>query len=249
MVRGAFVRGMSVGEQLRLMSLVDVFEPLSREELEDLARRAPDVYLDRGEVFHTPEENGERLFVLKKGRARVYEVDAEGRELTLSVVEGGTVIGEMALTGQRLLGVYAQALEPSVVVSLKRGDLEGIVLRNPEVGLRLIRLLSGRLREAETRLAELTHKEVPARLASQILRLVESEGVVTGENERKIPTRYTHESIATMIGSKRVPVTRAFAKLKEGGAVELRDRHIHVTDLEALKRAAEDGRGRRRPFV
>jgi DNA-binding GntR family transcriptional regulator len=79
----------------------------------------------------------------------------------------------------------------------------------------------------------------PARLASQILRLLESEGVVTGEGRYRIPTRYTHEQLATMIGSKRVPVTRAFRKLEEAGAVELKARHVYVIDHEALKRAAE----------
>ena len=70
------------------------------------------------------------------------------------------------------------------------------------------------------------------------MRLRESEGVITGEG-CKIPTHYTHEQLATMIGSKRVPVTRAFRKLEEAGAVELKDRHMHVTDFEALKRVAE----------
>jgi DNA-binding transcriptional regulator YhcF (GntR family) len=55
----------------------------------------------------------------------------------------------------------------------------------------------------------------------------------------EVPTHYAHEQLATMIGSKRMAVSRAFAKLKEEGAVKLRDRKIHVADLEALKRAAE----------
>ena len=44
-----------------------------------------------------------------------------------------------------------------------------------------------------------------------------------------------------MIGAGRVAVTRAFDRLKKAGAVEQRSRHIHVPDLEALKRAAETG--------
>jgi len=229
---------MPLEEEVRLLSMVDVLEPLSEEELEELARRAPDTHVEQGETIYTPEENSERLFVLKRGRVRVYKIDPEGHELTLSVVEDGTILGEMALTGQHLPGVYLQALKPSVVATLKRRDLEHLILKAPEVGLRLVRLLSERLHETETRLAELTHKDVTARLASQVLRLRENEGVITGEG-CKIPTRYTHEQLATMIGSKRVPVTRAFRKLEEAGAVELKDRHMHVTDFEALKRVAE----------
>jgi CRP/FNR family transcriptional regulator, cyclic AMP receptor protein len=83
-------------------------------------------------------------------------------------------------------------------------------------------------------------KEVPARLAAFILQLVESEGVMTAEGP-KIPTRYTHRQLATMIGSKRETVTKAFTLLQQAGAIELRHRRIHVRDIEALKKGADQG--------
>jgi DNA-binding transcriptional regulator YhcF (GntR family) len=42
-----------------------------------------------------------------------------------------------------------------------------------------------------------------------------------------------------MIGANREAVTRAFARLRDAGAVEVRRRYIHAADLEALKKAAE----------
>jgi CRP/FNR family cyclic AMP-dependent transcriptional regulator len=225
-------------EQIRLLSMVDLLEPLSREELEEFARRCLDTHVGRGESLYVPQERGERLFILKSGRVQVYEVGPEGREITLSVVEGGNLLGEMALTGQRSSGVYVRALEPSVLCSLRQRDLERLILGNPELGLRL---LSKQLRLAETRLAEFTHKDVPARLANQILRFVESESVVTREGHYRIPTRYTHQQLGTMIGAGRVAVSRAFAGLREAGAVELRNKYVHVVDLEALRRAAGVG--------
>jgi CRP/FNR family transcriptional regulator len=79
---------------------------------------------------------------------------------------------------------------------------------------------------------------VPARLASLILRLADKEGVVTQESVM-VPTRYTHERLGTMIGAKRVAVTRAFNQLRQVGAVEVKRRHIHIKDTEALKRIAD----------
>ncbi len=232
------VGNMSLGEQVRLLSMVDILEPLSQGQLEELAHRAPEHEVEPGKILYTPNEDDERLFLLKKGRVRVYRVDPEGQELTLSEAEGGTILGEMAFTGQHLPGVYLRAIEPSIVVNLRREDLEHLILSNPEVGLGLVRLLSERLHETETRLAELSHKEVYARLASQVLRLIESEGVRTVEGY-EILTHYTHERLATMIGAKRVAVSRACAKLKKEGTVELKDQKIRVTDLESLRRAAE----------
>jgi CRP/FNR family cyclic AMP-dependent transcriptional regulator len=104
--------------------------------------------------------------------------------------------------------------------------------------LRLVRELAKRLRDSERRYADVVGKDVPTRLATMILRLVDSEGVVSSESLR-IPNHYTHEQLASMIGCKRVAVTRAFRKLEEGGAVELDDRRIVVKDIEVLKELAK----------
>jgi hypothetical protein len=80
-------------------------------------------------------------------------------------------------------------------------------------------------------------KEVPARLANIILLLCEGEGVMTPQGI-KIPHHYTHERLGTMIGANREAVTRAFSKLQDEGAIELRRRIIHVRDIEALRRVA-----------
>jgi CRP/FNR family cyclic AMP-dependent transcriptional regulator len=229
---------MSLQEEIRLLSMVDILEPLSDEEMEDLARRTPDTFLEQDDLLYTPKEGTERLFVLKKGRVQVYEVNGEGEEITLSVVEDGNVFGEMALTGQSLKGLYVRALTPSTVVSLRREDVEDLIRNNPEVGLRLVRDLAERLHASERRYANVVGKDVPARLATLILTLVDSEGVVSSESLR-IPTHYTHEQLASMIGCKRVAVTRAFRKLEEGGAVALIRRYIVVKDMDALKELAE----------
>src|SRR5918992_4756877 len=224
-------------EKLRLLSMVDILEPLSREEIDELSRLIPDTHYQRGQVLYTPQERSEALFMLKRGRVRIYRVGSDGREFTLTVVGPGTVFGEMSLTAQRLENAYAEAMDPTIVCKMKRHDLERLVMDKPQVGLKIMSVLSERLSLAEDRMEDIALKEVPARLASCILQLVESEGVVTREGY-KIPTRYTHRHLATMIGSKRETVTKAFGLLQQIGAVELKRRRIHVRNIEALRRSA-----------
>jgi CRP/FNR family transcriptional regulator, cyclic AMP receptor protein len=116
------------------------------------------------------------------------------------------------------------------------------VLRNPGVATKTIRLLSERLAVSEGRLSDLIRKEVPARLATLILSLSEYQGIVMSDGNRRIPTRYTHQQLASMVGSNREAITRAFGKLRKAGAVEIRDRYIFVTDVDTLNRLAQIGR-------
>ena len=230
-------------ERIKLLSMVDIFEPLSKQDLARLNGQLPDVHLEPGDMFYGPEDQTEKLFILQKGKIRIFRMTPDGREFTLAVVEAGTVFGEMALTAQQLEGAYAQAMESSQVSTMAREDLERLVLDKPEVGLRIMQVLSERLRRQENRLEDATMKDVRSRLAGSIVLLVESEGIRTGTGYR-ISAHYTHERLGTMIGANRVAVTRAFGLLQDEGVVELRRRLIHVTDIEALRRTAAYGDAR-----
>jgi len=161
----------------------------------------------------------------------------DSREFTLEVVDAGTVFGEVAFTPHALRDAYAEAMEPSILLAMERADVEHLIQQKPQVGIWIIGLLSERLHYYETRMQDVTLKEVPARLASLILFLVQSEGVKR-PGEISIPTSYTHEHLGTMIGANREAVTRAFGRLQDEGAVQLRRRLIYVEDLQALERAA-----------
>jgi CRP-like cAMP-binding protein len=227
-------------EQVELLLRVDIFEGLSREEvreiLGDLLLRHAEIDLQAGEVFYTPQEPDGKLFILKRGRVRIFKMEAS-REFTLEVLEAGTVFGEVAFTPHRLRDAYAEATEPSILLAMERADVERLIQQKPQVGIRIISLLSERLRYYETRMEDVTLKEVPGRLASLILFLVESEGVQR-PGEIGIPTRYTHEHIGTMIGANREAVTRAFGRLQDEGVIQMRRRLIYVQDVEALESAA-----------
>jgi hypothetical protein len=57
----------------KLLSLVDIFEPLSKEEIEQLNGQLSDVHLKPDEISYTPQDRSEKLFVLWKGRVRIYK--------------------------------------------------------------------------------------------------------------------------------------------------------------------------------
>ena len=231
---------MNEEEQLELLSRVDILESLSREEvreiLNELLERNAEINLSAAEVFYTPQQPDGKLFILTKGRVRLYKMEGS-REFTLEVVDAGTVFGEVAFTPHAFRESYAEAMEPSVVFAMERAEVEHLILQKPQVGIRIISLLSERLRYYETRMEDVILKEVPGRLASLILFLVESEGVKS-PGEISIPTRYTHEHLGTMIGANREAVTRAFGTLQDEGVIQMRRRFIYVQDVEALERAA-----------
>jgi CRP/FNR family cyclic AMP-dependent transcriptional regulator len=225
----------------RLLAKVDILEPLPAEELERLALLSASTRLEAGEALAL-DENRETLLLLASGRVRVHEPSYAGPDLTFCMIEEGSVVGQTGFAVRLSTSLRLEALQPSTLLVLRWEDFENLVCRNPEVGTKTIRLLSERLAVSEGRLSDLIRKEVPARLAGLILSLSEYEGVVMGDGSRMIPTRYTHQLLASLVGSNREAITRAFGRLRKSGAVEIRDRQIHVTDVDTLNRLALNGR-------
>jgi CRP/FNR family transcriptional regulator, cyclic AMP receptor protein len=118
--------------------------------------------------------------------------------------------------------MYAETLDPSRFAVLNISVLDHLIQEKPEVGLRLSERLVVRLYESREWIADVALKKVSASLASLLLRLLETEGMVDREGVG-IRTRYTHEQFATMIGAKRVAVSRAMSELRIMEAVEVRD--------------------------
>jgi CRP-like cAMP-binding protein len=123
---------MDIQDHVELLSRVDVFESLSEEEirelLRDLLQRNAEINLRAGEVFYTPQQPDGKLFILTKGRVRLYKLEAT-REFTLEVVDAGTVFGEVAFTPHAFRESYAQAMEPSVVFAMERAEVERLILQ------------------------------------------------------------------------------------------------------------------------
>src|SRR5215212_7233210 len=225
---------MSEQREVKLLSLVDILEPLSEEELEEVSTRCPSFNLDAGQEFYASSEHNGGLFLLEEGHVVIYKRTSSGKQITFAVHSAGTVLPAL-----RLQGLAAKAIESSDLAFMGREDLEYFLRRKPQMGLRLMDLLAENLRLMDSRISDVIHKRVSARLASLIDWLIDEEGIVDGSGDRVIPYHYTHEQLGTIIGARRVAVTLAFSALQDKGIVELRGRRVHVKDLNRLKRIAE----------
>jgi CRP-like cAMP-binding protein len=226
-------------ELTRRLSWVEFLAPLSEDTLKDLLARASFVRLEEGEVMIVgPSEHAEWMLLVVAGQLQVYEVSlSTQREFTLSVLTDGAAVGGTGLVPRWTRDLHLRALEPTVLCRIEQKDLEAMVGSNPEVGLSLARMLANQLQIMEDRWADMVQKEVSERLAGLIYMLVEDVGVMSPEGPM-IPTRYTHKQLSSMVGSNREAVTRSFAVLQEGGAIEVRGRRVIVKDFDALRELA-----------
>lgn len=217
--------------KLRYLGEIDIFQDLTPEDMDWMDRVTTMTTCERGRVFYRPNETGEVLFLLKKGRVQLYRISPEGKKLVISTLGPGSIFGEMAMVGQGMHNTFAEAVDDCTLCVMGRGDLERVLISKPEIGLRMVETLGRRLREAEARLEDIAFKNIPARLASLLLRLQQEHGnTIEG---------YTHQDLAEMIGTYRETTTQTLNNFKRDSLLDIGRKRLELYDLNGLRTAAE----------
>jgi CRP-like cAMP-binding protein len=202
----------------------EVFAPLSSDEKRWLMESTAMVTCERGQVFHAPDELGEVVFILKRGKVDLYRLHPDGRKIVVATLGQGSIFGEMSLIGQRMYGCFAEAAEDCVICVLSRTDLQALVRRNPDVGLLILAEMGNRLHEREAEIEAISFQTIPTRLAGLLLREAE-DGVVAG---------LSHQDLADRLGTYRETVSQALGRFRERGWVVVEQKRIQIVDAEAL---------------
>jgi CRP/FNR family transcriptional regulator, cyclic AMP receptor protein len=225
--------GLAAGDpaaKLGYLRETEVFVSLSPAEQTWLVESTTMITCERGRVFYTPDEPGEVVFILKRGRVDLYRLAPDGRKLVVATLGPHAIFGEMGLIGQGMYGCFAEATEDCLLCVLSRSDLQGLIRRNPEVGLSLLSEMGKRLQQREAELEALAFRGLPARLATLLLREADAYGTVVG---------LSHQDLAERLGTYRETVSQLLGRFRHEGLVAVEPRRIRVLDRAGLAAYAE----------
>lgn len=183
--------------KIHLLREVDIFCDLSPEEMAWLKDVTPMITRGPGCIVYGEGEESETLFILKAGRVQLYRLTPEGKKLEIATIDQGTFFGEMPLLGQRMRGTFAETATECLICVLTRADVERLIMRKPQVAIRMLHVLSHRLAEVERRIETLAFQRVPTRLASALPRMSDRDEV-----------HLTHQELAEIIGAYRETVNQ-----------------------------------------
>ncbi len=222
-----------IPKKLTYLSNIEIFQDLSTSELEQMDRQITMSSCEPGRIFYMPEDTGEVLFLLKKGRVQLYRISPNGKKLVVETLGPGTIFGEMSLVGQGMHNTFAEAVDECLLCVMSRADVERLMREKPSVAFRFVEALGDRLSSVETRLEEIAFKSIPARLASLLLRLADEEGSGTEV------IGYTHQDLGEILGTYRETVTQTLNDFKADGLVNISRKRIQILDQDGLEILAE----------
>lgn len=219
------------GEPFSCLSEVELFADLSADEIAAFDRMAPARAFRNGEIVFSQSQPVTALFILKKGRVRIFRVTEDGKALTMAILEPGAVFGEMILVGQRMYDNYAEAIEDTQICQLGVRDVERHLLSDPRIAIRVSRYLGEQVARLEERLTDLALRPLLARASSTLVRLAGSQ---RASRLGHVTIRLTHDQLAGLLGATRESTSKTMADLASRGLIRQARGRIVLIDVDGL---------------
>ncbi|MFC4950878.1 Crp/Fnr family transcriptional regulator [Pseudonocardia sp. GCM10023141] len=182
-------------------------------------------------------ERSTTVVVVLTGRVKVFTLSEEGEETVLAVRGPGSLLGELAAVDGAPRSASVAALEPVVALVFPVGVFVDFLSTHAAAAMVVLRLVIGRLRDADRKRAEFAAYDTAARVARRLVELAERFGEPDGNGVR-ITVALTQDELAGWVGSSREAVAKALRALRERGQLTTGRRTMTVLDMDGLRRRA-----------
>ena len=207
---------------------VPIFTSLSYEERMEIVEIASSRSFEKGETVYRAGDEGGTLFVLYTGRAKLFRLNANGKEQVLRVVEPGEFIGELSLFSSLPLADNAQVLEATTMCILQGKRLKELMVKYPSIAFKVMDELSRRLEKAENRIEDISLSSVTKRVVGALLDL--------SEGKKEIILPMTKGDLASQLGMSQETLSRKLTALQEEGFIVLKgQRKIVIKNRQELE--------------
>lgn len=225
-------------EQTKLWYLknINVLEGLPEHKLKTFAARTSMSHLRKNGIIYFPETQSKNVYFLKSGHVKIARLSPEGREAILDIVGPGENFGQLAL-GEEEEEAYveiAEALDDVLICAMSKEDFMQFLEKNPELNLRMLKLIGLKLRKVESRVEDLIFKNVRERILTFLLRFAEAFGKIK-DRQISVPKFLSQDEIAHLTGASRQTVATILNELRKEGLIDFTTKSLTILKPENFR--------------
>lgn len=209
----------------------------SDEGIATLSKTASERCFGRCEVIVEEGGAADGWGVVLFGRVAVYHLGADARKLLFETAGPDEPVAAVAALAHGRYPAYVEATEPTTLAWLPRSALVCLIAAEPAFAQQLVRLLANRVLNF-TSVATTLSLDVPARVAKFVFERSLAVGR-QGSDGLMVDIGMTKGELAASLGTVPETLSRALAKLKAEGLLEVRGRQVVIFDVGGLARRGE----------
>lgn len=219
---------------MSIVKKVPFFKLLSEKELGIIDSITSEQTYKKGEYIFFEEEKGDKFYVIKEGQVKLTKMIKNGDEQILNIFSNNDIIAEIIAFDKGNYPASAVTMKKTTLICFDRYKFEKLILEHPEIGLKLLQELSGRLRRAQQNVRDLALKDSSAKVASLLIFLAEKYGDVK-RDKIILDISLTQQEMANMIGSSRETVSRVLGRFENDGLIKTSRKKITIYKPEEIK--------------
>ncbi|HEY8006514.1 MAG TPA: Crp/Fnr family transcriptional regulator [Methylocella sp.] len=203
---------------MQTLARVPFFKDVADLDFERFDRRCNWRRYNGGETVVDFEDESSDVYFIISGEVRILIRTHAGKEIILGETKAGQFFGEMAAIDGAKRSANVTALTNSELCIMPTKVFREVIFASPTTCERILRLLTGRVRELNARLAEHSIFDLKHRLYSELLRMAHPRP--GRPDERAVTPPPFHHVLAARIGCRREQVTRELSAMAEEGLIE-----------------------------
>ena len=201
---------------------ITLFHSMSEDEIEDVVAQAGIRQFPKHTMIVSQGDKTDSFYVILQGKVDVFLHNDKGKEIIINTLGDGETFGELAPLGSIPRQASIIAIEDSTFGVISRQVFMDTLLSKPEVSMKIIDLLIGRIQDLTEEVSSLALEDVYNRVVRVLYKHADEVG------EKWVTERLTQQDIASRVGATREMVHRILKELKTGGYISIEGKHITI---------------------
>lgn len=173
------------------------------------------------------------LYFINKGRVKTSLHNEEGKEIITRVYGPGEFLGYKTLLENKVYDDEAEAIEPTELALIPRGEFESLAYSNMDVVRKFIQLLTTNLSENEHHLLGMAYNSLRKRVADALIYL---HGKCSSMGELNPGLDIGRDNIAAIAGVAKESLIRTLGDFRDEGCIDIQNGAIYIRDIRKLER-------------
>ncbi len=221
-----------IDQRVITLRAMPLFAELSEADLTTLAQELRAREYDRDEIIFRQGDANRELYVVLKGKVRVYKISPGGEETTIAIFSTSDVLGELAAIDDQPRSATAKAIGPVTLLTLSQSRFLDCMRAMPGLAFGMSRVLAAKLRWTAAYAESIAQFDAAGRLLHILLLHNERYGeMIEPGKQYRVNLALNQSDLASMVGARREWVNRILSDWRKRGLIDFDRGVITILDL------------------
>ena len=207
---------------------------LSQDNFNKLEALMNPIKEEAGSYLFWEGDKSSKLYFVRSGQIKLVKATEDGKELILSIVNNGELIGEYGGNIETNHSYSAEILEDVEIGVIQLKDLQNLMCQFGDFAMEFMNWLGVNYQKIQAKFRDLLLFGKKGALASTLIRMSNSYGILRADGI-KINVKLTNAQIGDFIGMTRETVNRFLNQWKDEGTIDIEKGHIVIKSLSQLR--------------